>query len=268
MSEPMTSNDIEDVLSSIRRLVSEDLRPITRAAAAAPVVVEANDKLILTPALRVVEPADPVEAPAPRLTLTYPRTVEIADFEDDSVANDLIEPAEMEKVFATLGTPPETEDLVSQDPDLVATDLAFYADPQDDLSEAPMYDGVSLALDQESEPVPAWAQMGFDSEEIAEAEAAPVAESVGDADWVDAAEASVIASLADQPAEPPPQAFVQDQQPEQDAEFLFNEDVLRELVRDILREELAGSMGERITRNIRKLVRSEIARGLATQDLA
>jgi len=42
---------------------------------------------------------------------------------------------------------------------------------------------------------------------------------------------------------------------------------LRDLVRDILREELAGSMGERITRNIRKMVRAEIARGLATQDL-
>lgn len=267
MSEPMTSNDIEDVLSSIRRLVSEDLRPIARAAAAAPVVVETNDKLILTPALRVVEAAVRTDAPAPRLTLTYPRTVEIADFEDDSVANDLIEPAEMEKVFATLGTPHEAEALPSQDPDPAATDLAFYADPQDDLTEAPMYDGVSLALDQESEPVPAWAQTGFDSEEIAEADAPPVAESVGDADWVDAAEASVIASLADQPAEPPQQAFVQDA-PEADDAFLFNEDVLRELVRDILREELAGSMGERITRNIRKLVRSEIARGLATQDLA
>ena len=46
----------------------------------------------------------------------------------------------------------------------------------------------------------------------------------------------------------------------------FDEDVLRELVRDMLREELAGKMGERITRNIRKLVRAEIARALAAQE--
>jgi len=77
MSEPMTANEIEDVLSSIRRLVSEDLRPVVRAASpAAP-----GDKLILTPALRVVEggdpgdhsplqPTDPVEGEALHAPLT------------------------------------------------------------------------------------------------------------------------------------------------------------------------------------------------------
>jgi hypothetical protein len=56
MSEPMSSVDIEDVLSSIRRLVSEDLRPSARQAKAdvAPAAPEASaEKLILTPALRV-----------------------------------------------------------------------------------------------------------------------------------------------------------------------------------------------------------------------
>lgn len=33
MSEPMTSGEIEDILSSIRRLVSEDLRPAPRTGA-------------------------------------------------------------------------------------------------------------------------------------------------------------------------------------------------------------------------------------------
>jgi len=56
MSESMTSVEIEDVLSSIRRLVSEDLRPLTRVAVPLPVVAEPapSEKLILTPALRVV----------------------------------------------------------------------------------------------------------------------------------------------------------------------------------------------------------------------
>ena len=45
-------------------------------------------------------------------------------------------------------------------------------------------------------------------------------------------------------------------------------DVLAELVRDILRDELQGALGLRMTRNIRKLVRAEVARILSTKDLA
>ena len=76
--------------------------------------------------------------------------------------------------------------------------------------------------------------------------------------------ASVIAALSSE-APPLPEQGAASLQPEDEA-MLFNEDVLRELVRDILREELAGKMGERITRNIRKLVRAEIARSLAAQE--
>ncbi|MBK6467281.1 MAG: hypothetical protein IPF96_10780 [Rhodobacter sp.] len=74
MSEPLTSHEIEDVLSSIRRLVSEDLRPAARAAglatglsapapaaaAAAPDAGAEAGKLLLTPALRVVPEAPPM----------------------------------------------------------------------------------------------------------------------------------------------------------------------------------------------------------------
>lgn len=43
---------------------------------------------------------------------------------------------------------------------------------------------------------------------------------------------------------------------------------LRAMVAEILREELQGALGERITRNIRKLVRTEVARALASGPLA
>lgn len=46
----MNSVEIEDVLSSIRRLVSEDLRPMPRSAPKP----DAGAKLILTPAFRVI----------------------------------------------------------------------------------------------------------------------------------------------------------------------------------------------------------------------
>jgi hypothetical protein len=56
--------------------------------------------------------------------------------------------------------------------------------------------------------------------------------------------------------------------PEADAaDTLIDEDALRELVAAVLREELQGPLGERITRNVRKLVRREIHRALAVRDL-
>lgn len=51
-------------------------------------------------------------------------------------------------------------------------------------------------------------------------------------------------------------------------ETIMDEESLRELVADIVREELQGALGERITRNVRKLVRREIHRALAVQDLS
>jgi len=44
------------------------------------------------------------------------------------------------------------------------------------------------------------------------------------------------------------------------------EDRLRELVGELVREELGGALGERITRNVRKLVHDEIRNALAERD--
>lgn len=46
----------------------------------------------------------------------------------------------------------------------------------------------------------------------------------------------------------------------------LDEDALRELVSQVVREELSGPLGERITRNVRKLVRREIYRILSSQE--
>ncbi|MCJ7871502.1 hypothetical protein [Phaeobacter sp. J2-8] len=47
----------------------------------------------------------------------------------------------------------------------------------------------------------------------------------------------------------------------------IDEDTLRTMVAEIVRSELQGALGERITRNVRRLVRREIHRALANQDL-
>ncbi|MCI5111614.1 MAG: hypothetical protein MRY75_13770 [Marivita sp.] len=46
----------------------------------------------------------------------------------------------------------------------------------------------------------------------------------------------------------------------------MDEEMLRQMVIDIVRQELQGALGERITRNVRKLVRREIHRMLISQD--
>ncbi|WP_435168294.1 hypothetical protein [Falsirhodobacter sp. 1013] len=47
----------------------------------------------------------------------------------------------------------------------------------------------------------------------------------------------------------------------------IDEEVLHDLVRELLSEELQGPFGEKITRNIRKMVRAEIGRALAERDM-
>lgn len=68
--------------------------------------------------------------------------------------------------------------------------------------------------------------------------------------------------VVDEPAEREPevQVFAAD-------EDVLDEEALREMVSDIVRQELQGSLGERITRNVRKLVRREIHRALASHNL-
>lgn len=47
----------------------------------------------------------------------------------------------------------------------------------------------------------------------------------------------------------------------------FDEDTLRPIVAKLIREELQGELGERITRNVRKLVRREILRALNSREI-
>lgn len=48
---------------------------------------------------------------------------------------------------------------------------------------------------------------------------------------------------------------------------VIDEEMLRDLVTEIVRAELQGALGERITRNVRKLVRREIHRALTAQEM-
>lgn len=265
MSEPLSSTEIEDVLSSIRRLVSDDMRPVNGKAAAP----ASGEKLILTPALRVVLPAgadaepevtlmapvaavpepSAVSSVLPRLHLTL----------DDSPASGLGQV--VASVGAAVNAQPENWDA-ELDEIVFAEGIpaAMWQSPPEaevDADSAVELEAAKVAAD---DAVAAWAQHDDTDHDADPSETAVVQGTIEpDAIWAAAAEASVIAALAEDDL---PGAG----QDAGDDAMRFDEDVLRELVRDILREELAGKMGERITRNIRKLVRAEIARALATQD--
>lgn len=300
MGGTMTSGEIEDVLSSIRRLVSEDLRPAPRPQIVSKMVVA--EKLILTPALRVVpsaiapKPATPVQprrpaslppsevapvvqeaakAPPPAL---LPRLHLSADHEVAPATPDVVASLTQAVDQQALDWDFETGDA---EPDLDSLDWSSFTFARRSMQEsfiarvaaAEVAEHVAVASRSWAQPdpgeaavsdVPEWPE-AHDFHEAASQNDAPMAEDVDD--WADVAEAEVLADLGN-PAQ-------QEKRAEsevipgvaQEEDNIFSEQVLRELVRDLIREQLQGDLGERITRNIRKLVKAEIARAMAVHAL-
>lgn len=272
MSEPMSSVEIEDVLSSIRRLVSEDLRPAARPApeAATPPALSsaaqmAASKLILTPALRVV--ADDGRAAAVETTTDSAAQPDAEPWDDGEVAafvnveDDAVFDNDTEwqasSAVVSLTWP---SDVPARDP---VAEILSEAPQAADEAPAPLQTGEARDWVEEplpETPSPAWHDAM--PEDLARPDD-PVQDAAEDAAlnavWADAAEAEVLRQLAEEGVTP--QAA-----PLSDDDRVYEENLLRDLVRDIIREELQGELGERITRNVRKLVRAEIARAMALRD--
>lgn len=133
------------------------------------------------------------------------------------------------------------------------------------------------AQEQASEPASEWEDVDIDAEtegytpqepEMLEAEPYEdeddEAASAAEMTYPEAASGPQPAPMPDPNADA---AYVAE--PEQDAaagddddDMIIDEDMLREIVSRIVREELQGPMGERITQNLRRLVRREIQRAL------
>lgn len=308
MSEALSSSEIEDVLSSIRRLVSDDMRPVSRGPQGGP--APESEKLLLTPALRVVPAAAPTpEPPAIEdvlasvaakvdqqgedwesetgdLSLAPAEPMATEDWNLPAAADEAArhEEAAYEADLAArlavqiITDEPEAEQaLPLEEP--VLTFVSHRHDPvapwaQEEAPEAPFEEvGDEVIVEAANEtPLPGWAQASDLAADEAPATDAWTAATVEpDRAWADEAEAEVLQELSG--ARPAPASasaaadgFDLSRGEAEEAELPINEDVLREIVRDVLREELQGRLGERITRNIRKLVRAEIARATATDE--
>lgn len=207
MTEAMSRHEIEDVLSSIRRLVShEDRSP----QVSAPPASAAPAKLVLTSALRVDGP----------------------DAQDDSTSNHAEAPE-------ALPTPsPAFADAPVRAPLLTRIAQAGQA--------------TAAASNEQTPPSDASQPAGAASDPQAPMEDA-VTDTVLEATLARLEEAlSITPSKPDSPAT---------------ADAVIDEAALAQIVSQIVRQELQGELGERITRNIRKLVRAEVARELQMRNL-
>ena len=310
MSEPMSNHEIEDVLSSIRRLVSDDLRPAPRQNKVVQ-PPEAAEKLLLTPALRVVDPADSGVSEEEATDFAADADddhYELADIESDAEVDDRFPEDRFDSDLASVAS---VDDVVSKLGAAVGEGDSEWESPVGDLEDwtdagwtgsrrtapidlaelnktvenlkgrgrlhlgvasmhpAPEPDFIDPPEDSFDPDAAAMPDVDVVSDTVPDMIKSAAAPRVvtppgrGAGSWADVAEAAVMADLAQDVED---KVDVTGLFEEPTGGMLFDEDVLRELVRDMIREELAGTLGERITRNVRKLVRAEIARALAVHE--
>ena len=298
MSDPVSNAEVEDVLSSIRRLVSEEKRT---PSADAP---EASDRLVLTPALRVAD-----DTPVSDETEEH-----IDHHEHGDAATDNFETGEGEAATSEnhedhaehmvaqhetddAGDDHSSDDTYEEHSDETHEPEQVEAEAAQDNTDTQHEQNDDTVVDLEAVEWPAQNMASihdaFEDLQTDEPAAEPRNEENAEAASLSAkieALETVIGKTDDQwepddtgdsdysGTEAPAMAWEETEVAEEpvaqnDADIFgagddfLDEDALRDLVSDIVREELQGALGERITRNVRKLVRREIHRALAAQEL-
>ena len=293
MSDPVKNVEVEDVLSSIRRLVSDDNRPSMKTAT--PVKLS-PDRLVLTPALRVEDDQDEDEAVVEPTIQAWSefgagpedQDANLADRSENNsdATSDVYEPEQAEAVQDHDEQPQEETHDVSEAPaaePFVLESVVNHAEPEmdapfEEIAEAdiPDHEAEAAFFADQSESLTSkiaaleavigktddqWEPDDTGSSDYSGTEAPSMKwDDVGSDNDADNAEGDN-AETVEVDVEPQQAAF------SQSADELLDEDALRDIVSEIVREELQGALGERITRNVRKLVRREIHRALAAQEL-
>lgn len=276
MSEPVKNAEIEDVLSSIRRLVSGENRVAPDAASPRP---RPADRLVLTPALRVADPTEAREETPQDAPSQVAEDADAAPWSDPDAtlydAAGIAEPQDDpgDTAVGSQADHGHDRDHASQH-DGGAQDHASEgdgdADRQDDWR-----DGAQGADDRPAEVSDdLGARIAALEEVIARKDDHWEPDTPGSDDYAGTeVETLEWEDTGDDAPGPEPEPRAAPAEAVEDAPDLLAEDpvldeaALRELVADIVRQELQGALGERITRNVRKLVRREIQRATTLQDL-
>ncbi|MBO9410242.1 MULTISPECIES: hypothetical protein [unclassified Ruegeria] len=234
MSDNVANGNVEDVLSSIKRLVSEEGRKI-------PDIMQSTrarkpGRLVLTDSLRVSESQGDKETPS-----------------DANVSGYAAEVSVKPMVLRASDAVKENEPRIEEPTERVN-------DPVESLSSK--IEALEAAIAKTEDQ---WEPDG----EGQDAYAGTMTQSLSwqaeaDEDEADAADAPLVsetkATFIRDPKVTAQADPVQDVKSERTP---LDEDALRDLIAQVVREELQGVLGERITRNVRKLVRREIYRALA-----
>lgn len=312
MAGPLSSEEIEDVVSSVRRLVSNEQRPRTLSR-------DLNaERLLLTPALRVVPETSPLAplvldapfvdaVPEPKgeddaavmadLQAGPATATELTAAQEDSLAKAVAIDIDPEPPVAvvpadgfldqTEATEAEWEDEIWAEPGQVSLGEAALAAEEAEVLPVPTQDDAEADLAAvswgqpagdwvEDEPVP-FIPLRRRAEHLAARLAAGAVGETVAAPAEDALGGTAAAHPLPDPDDPVAETPVSSAAAAPMASELLDEDgtplavldeaALQEIVRQTLRHELQGELGERITRNVRKLVRAEINRALMARDL-
>ena len=279
LTEAMQTDDADSTDAAERPFVSarrSTVPPVPQAPSAT------SDRLMLTPALRVAtsdgkdRPQPAAIAPAKVSPLDYdmlhddPSDLHTEDYSDQSpdVAAKTKAPVEAVAAAAAKATSGTRSDKLAAletaigkitddwDPDSPGDNdysgteppaMEWKDDVDLDVSEAPVDDTAAVEAEEPAQHQPVTPRV--DEQVRRFADSGP--------------------RVADPAATAPEFGYTapaQDQGVGGDDQFL-DEEALRDLVTEIVRAELQGALGERITRNVRKLVRREIHRALTAQDL-
>lgn len=261
MSEAMTNREIEDVLSSIRRLVAQD--PV-RAAPRAAEMPQPGSRLILTEAQRIDPPPAPVETAAPTPAAGLDLDLPAPDFGRLEATI-----AELEAAVSASGGGWEGEQVEEAPRASNVTDLygrlAFTHRPPVEESPVPAR-SAGLAAADEVAPADAQVMSAPTLTAPSRSGSEPAQEAVAAVQaGADDVRVDIEAATASATGETATDEMAADGTAVDDSavdEAVLDEAALRALIAQIVREELHGQLGERITAQVRKLVRAEIAKAL------
>jgi hypothetical protein len=248
MSEHLTKLEVEDVLSSIRRLVKSNdfIEP--------KIGNETNhiqhDKLLLSPSFRVDLP------------------------EQDETAADVQSPLILQNAVLPAGAsenPPREQDDHAEAESDVSLETASSEDKQSKTpSAASELSAKIAALETAIGKISGQWEPDTPGEDDYSGTKAPAIIWQDDVE-LDARGKPIRTGQDKSPEDLSDLPFIpggQQKTPEREVvDEILDEEALHKLVADIVRSELQGELGARITRNVRKLVRREIHRALAARDL-